>query len=298
MPAIGIKPTVDVVFKKLFGSPEHAGLTLSFVNSILHLAGKPLAASLEIVNPFRLAEFQGDKEIIVDVRARDPEGREFQVEMQIRKEPDLADRMLDTWARVFTAQVRKGERYGRHHPLIAIWVLERQVFTDESWFHSFSIQDPAHGIELSASFSILCVELGKRAALPDFGEDAILKSGIDEWLYLLAKGESLDPEAGMLRGAEKEIQEAVEVMSAFTKQEKARYTYEKRLEWERVMAGMKEDAQAEGLAEGLAQGLAQGKIEGSREQALVDARRFKALGVDLDIVAQGTGLSREEVEAL
>ena len=61
---LGIQPTVDVVFKKLFGSPEHSELTLSFVNSILPLVGKGKATSLEIINPFRLAEFQGDREIL------------------------------------------------------------------------------------------------------------------------------------------------------------------------------------------------------------------------------------------
>jgi predicted transposase/invertase (TIGR01784 family) len=287
---LGIKPTVDVVFKKLFGSPEHADLTLSFVNSILPLVGKARAATIEILNPFRLAEFQGDKEIVVDIRAKDETGREFQIEMQVRKEPDLADRMLDNWARAFTAQVKKGQRYGRHRPLIAIWVLEEKLFPDAAWLHSFKLEDHEHGIELGESLLIAVIELYKRTSLSDFGPEAMFKEGIDEWLYLLARGESLDTDSGTLKRAEKGIREAVEIMSAFTKQEKARYTYEKRLEWERVMAGMKEDAHDEGLSEG--------RIEGSRERALEAAQRLKALGVDIDIIAQGMAMSREDIEKL
>ena len=92
---------------------------------------------------------------------------------------------------------------------------------------------------------------------------------MDEWLFLLTRGAELDPESEVVRGAEPCIREAVEVLSAFTKPEKARHRYEKRLEWERVMLGMKEEA-----------------------------RRLKALGVDHDIIAQGTGLGSEEVEGL
>ena len=76
---VGIKPTVDVVFKRLFGSPDCRELTMDFLNALLPLAGLSGVSELEILNPFRLSEFAGDKEIAVDVRARDTSGREFQV---------------------------------------------------------------------------------------------------------------------------------------------------------------------------------------------------------------------------
>jgi hypothetical protein len=50
---IEIDPRVDVVFKNLFGSPEHPRLTMSFVNSLLAMAGLPKAVQLTIQNPFQ-----------------------------------------------------------------------------------------------------------------------------------------------------------------------------------------------------------------------------------------------------
>jgi predicted transposase/invertase (TIGR01784 family) len=50
--------------------------------------------------------------------------------------------------------------------------------------------------------------------------------------------------------------------------------------------------------EGLAEGEAKGKAEGSAEARKEDARRLKALGVAVDIIAEATGLSPEEIGAL
>jgi predicted transposase YdaD len=42
--------------------------------------------------------------------------------------------------------------------------------------------------------------------------------------------------------------------------------------------------------------LADGRIEGKAEGALETARRLKGLGIDSAIIAEGTGLTPEEVE--
>jgi hypothetical protein len=44
---LGIKATVDVIFKALFGDERHPGLTRSLVNDILREIGRPPAVSLK-----------------------------------------------------------------------------------------------------------------------------------------------------------------------------------------------------------------------------------------------------------
>ena len=58
------------------------------------------------------------------------------------------------------------------------------------------------------------------------------------------------------------------------------------------------DARAEGLAEGRAEGLAEGLAKGRTEVKLDTAKKLKELNVDIDIIIQSTGLSKEEVEKL
>ena len=55
---------------------------------------------------------------------------------------------------------------------------------------------------------------------------------------------------------------------------------------------------AEGEARGKSLGLAEGKSLGSRQAKLETAAAFKRLGFDIDKIAEGTGLSCEEVEKL
>ena len=47
-----------------------------------------------------------------------------------------------------------------------------------------------------------------------------------------------------------------------------------------------------------AQGISQGISQGSRQTKLETAAAFKRFGFDIDKIAEGTGLSREEIEKL
>ena len=110
----------------------------------------------------------------------------------------------------------------------------------------------------------------------------MLKAGIDEWLYLLARGQDIDPGSPALAGATPEIREAVQAMAVFSKDEAARYEYEKRLEYVRVQRGLIKHAKQEG-----------------REEAKVEAaRNLKQLGVSVEVIATATGLSTDIIEGL
>ena len=69
---LGIKPTVDFAFKKIFGSPENVPVLIGLLNAILRLAN-PIV-HVEILNPFSYQEFAEDKLIVLDIRARDAAG--------------------------------------------------------------------------------------------------------------------------------------------------------------------------------------------------------------------------------
>ena len=70
---LGIKPTVDFVFKKVFGSPENIPVLIGLLNAILKLV-HPIV-HVEILNPFSYQEFADEKLVVLDIRARDSSGR-------------------------------------------------------------------------------------------------------------------------------------------------------------------------------------------------------------------------------
>ena len=55
---------------------------------------------------------------------------------------------------------------------------------------------------------------------------------------------------------------------------------------------------AQGIAKGVAQGRREGFSDGSYQAKLETATAFKRLGIDIDKIAEGTGLTREEIEKL
>ncbi len=78
---LGIRPTVDFAFKKIFGSPQNAKALIGLLNAILQ-PPDPIE-SVEILNPFSYQEFAQSKLIVLDVRCRDSAGRTLNVEMQV-----------------------------------------------------------------------------------------------------------------------------------------------------------------------------------------------------------------------
>ena len=55
---------------------------------------------------------------------------------------------------------------------------------------------------------------------------------------------------------------------------------------------------AEGLEKGIEKGLAEGLEKGIEQERLKNARNFKKLGVSIPTIAEATGLSEDQIEAL
>ena len=107
--AIGIVPTVDYAFKKLLGSPDHSAITLHFLNAVL--AHDRVIQSVEFLNPFLEKEFEEDKLAILDVRAKDDQGRWLNIEMQTSVPGELPQRLAYYAANQYVGQMKEGDAY-------------------------------------------------------------------------------------------------------------------------------------------------------------------------------------------
>ena len=68
--------------------------------------------------------------------------------------------------------------------------------------------------------------------------------------------------------------------------------------WKQGIAQGIAKGRREGVAQGIAQGRSEGFSDGSYQAKLETATAFKRLGIDIDKIAEGTGLTREEIEKL
>ena len=77
-----IDPKIDCVFKALLGSVENRNLLIHFLNAVLVDDLTSPITEAEILNPYNDKEFLDDKLSVVDVKAKDSEGRLYQIEIQ------------------------------------------------------------------------------------------------------------------------------------------------------------------------------------------------------------------------
>ena len=85
----------------------------------------------DILNPYNEREFLDDKLSIVDVKARDGQGRLYQIEIQLLGYPELPARIFYTWADLYSAQLGSGQDYAALRPTYAIWLLAEDLLRDD-----------------------------------------------------------------------------------------------------------------------------------------------------------------------
>ncbi|MGI5174272.1 hypothetical protein H0R92_11830, partial [Treponema sp. OMZ 840] len=90
------------------------------------------------------------------------------------------------------------------------------------------------------------------------------------------------------------MEQANETVDVMLQDPKERWLYENRMKYEHDKASWEHFGYTKGVTEGEAIGLE----KGARQKALETAAAFKRLGVELDTIVAGTGLSREEIEKL
>ena len=80
---LGIDPKADYAFKHLFGREATRPLLIDVLDSVLAPAPGHAIQDLDLLNPFNPKEALDDKLSILDIKARDQSGRQFNVEMQM-----------------------------------------------------------------------------------------------------------------------------------------------------------------------------------------------------------------------
>ena len=273
MMPLGIKPTVDFAFKKIFGSPENVAALIGLLNAILSLK-RPIVA-VEIMNPFNYQDFAEAKLIVLDVRCRDQDGRLLNVEMQVSVYGGLIERLVYYACSMYRDQLSAGDDYGLAGPAISICLLNQVLFKDTAQpHHRFQMIDRASGRELLNAVELHTVEMAKF----DLDERSIREaSKLEQWVFLLLHAQDYDAATlrRLLPGIEFDTAiRAIETISAITEdkqmydqREKAQRDYEWALSSARREG--KEEGHQEGHKEGLKEGHQEGQQEGRKEGKLV-----------------------------
>jgi len=254
---IGVKPTVDFAFKKIFGSLDNSLSLIGLLNAILQLP-EPIT-EVEIVNPFSYQEFVGDKLVVLDVRARDSTGRWLNVEMQVTVTDGLLPRLTYYACSLFVDQLEAGGNYASLRPAISICLLNKTIFADSARpHHRFCLTEPESGRGLPVGIEVHTLELLKY----NLQEASIsFSSPIHQWAFFLLFADQYD--AVELRGLlpAVEFHQAISVIETISAKSEDRLMYDQREKAQRDHQWAIAGAREEGREEGLVAGLTAGKIQ-------------------------------------
>ena len=187
-----IDPKIDCVFKALLGSEQNRNLLVHFLNAILTSDLSAPITEAEILNPYNDKEFLDDKLSVVDVKAKDSEGRLYQIEIQLLTYRHLPERMVYTWCDIISQHKQSGNDYSLLKPVYSIWLLAENLLPGEGEYaHEYTLCD-RQGRKLGNLGGIHLLELKKFTA-------ERIETEEQRWLQFFKEGEQLD-ESGVCVG--------------------------------------------------------------------------------------------------
>ena len=227
----GIDPKIDIAFKKVFGSEPWRDLTASLINAVLEPPPQQRLVDVELLNPYSEKMTLDDKLSILDIKARDHQGRLYNLEMQMLATAALVQRLLYYWSRVYSQQLAEGDDYTRLRPTISICFVNGVLFTDGAEHHTrFRLLDATGQLCLTDDLVVHVIEL------PKFTRTlAELRTPLDFWLYFFKNGAELDADALPESLNRPDQQKAMGVLKMLAQSDLERELYEGRLKAKRDM---------------------------------------------------------------
>ena len=321
-----LDPKNDWAFKQVFGEEKHKDILLAFLNDVLdeHVLHGNLITDVTFLNVNLDTKIIALRQSIVDVLCRAQDGTYFIVEMQRASDSGFIQRAVEYASRVYLNQRDRSQKtkndkggYKKLRPVIFLAIMEETLFPHKKAYlshHQFrDVVSSEHDIK-EMSFSFL--ELSKFHK--EFSE---LQDGIERWAYFFKNAEHIDPE-----DLDKVLKEDSALSSAYKALERAAYSSEQLLDYERYTWKEEEiqtridDArlageiagEEKGRAEGIEQGIAQGRAEErakaeeelAKQKAKADAEKVEmaqkmlADGLPIEIISRYSGLSLDEIRAL
>ncbi len=205
---LGIDPRNDYAFKRVFGNEDHPRVLVHILNAVLKPPADQLIVSVEFINPALMGDVIDEKLSILDVRARDQSGQQFNIEMQMSMHAHFHSRFLYYWARLHGSQLERGDDYGLLRPTISICFVDGVLFRDVADCHlSFALIDQHHGVRFVDQIQFHVFQLPNFQKTADELEDAL-----EMWLYFLNNGREMDTDAVPQNMSIPEMHEALEIL--------------------------------------------------------------------------------------
>ncbi|WP_264951328.1 Rpn family recombination-promoting nuclease/putative transposase [Wolbachia endosymbiont (group A) of Nomada fabriciana] len=288
-----LDPKLDLTFKKIFGTEKNKNILIHFLNDILGFTGVNTIQDVKFLSTIMNPEIASDKQSIVDVLCKDSYGNRYIAEMQLAR-----DKGFEKRAQLYAAKAysRQSGNYIDFKKVFFIAISNSTLFpTEVEYISTHNIREIKTNGHYLKDFQFVFIEL------PKFTKNRVeqLENTVERWCFFFRYAEDTTDE-DLRKIAEKSpiIKLAYDELDKFHWNEKDLMAYE-----ERIMNLQKEEAILEyrlDLAkdEGIQIGHEKGREEGEKEAKIAVAKNLLKAGVSIDIIAQTTGLTVDEVKDL
>ena len=231
-----------------------------------------------------IKELQDDKIGILDIKATADNNSIFNIEMQVAKNQNIADRILWYWSNLYSNSINKGEDYIKTKKAISILIADFDLsnLTKIPKFHtSWHIrEDEFSEIILTEKLELHIIELKK---LEVNNNQSVKQKKLTKWLkFILNPNEKGD----FNMEEDDDIRAARKVLEEISQDEKEREKARLRDKYVREMNSSRNE------------GYAEGKAEGKASERIKIAKIMLKEGSDISFIVKCTGLAEEEVKKL
>lgn len=259
-----------------------------------------------------------DKFNRVDIKAKEENGDIIIVEVQNTRELYYLERVLYGTSKAITEHISLGKSYQEVKKIYSISILYFDIGKGSDYLYHGTTNFV--GVHTGDSLQVTTKEADaiiRKMPFEIFPEyylirvnefNSVAKTPLEEWIKYLKTGEiQSDTKApGLLEAREKLIY--------YNMSDAEKHEYDEHINALMIQNDVLDTARLEGHIEGRAEGCAEGRAEG-REEGLKEgraegleqgrlqerlelARKFKASGIPVELIAMNTGLSEEEISAL
>ncbi|WP_264719190.1 Rpn family recombination-promoting nuclease/putative transposase [Wolbachia endosymbiont (group A) of Lasioglossum morio] len=290
----------DYAFKRIFGSEKNKDILIHFLNDILGFTGLAAIQDVEFLATIMDPEIAAKKQSIVDVLCKDSQGSRYIIEMQFTKTKGFEKRAQYYAAKAYSSQADQGDEYHNLKEIIFIAVADCIIFPNKTEYRSnHTIRDENTNEHDLKDFYFVFIELPKFTKTK---EDQ-LENIVEKWCYFFRyAAETREEDLDKIVGSDVIIKRAYEEMNKFNWSEEELLAYEqrkKRLMDEIAAFAQKFDEGVKvGEEKGILIGHEKGREEGEKQAKIAVAKNSLKAGVSIDIIAEITGLSLDEIQKL
>jgi len=269
----------DFAFKKVFGSEDSKPRLISFLNAVLDFADGCEIIDLKIIDPYNIPKLKGMKDTFVDVKAQLADKTTVIIEMQVLNHPGFEKRVLYNAAKNYSMQLVKGERFDLLKPVIALNIVNFEMFEDsKQMISAFKMINKHDFTDYSDDIELIFIELRK------FTKTLEQCEGIqDDWLFFVKNAGDMTK---MPKNLPPQVNSAYEVSNeAGMTTEELELQYKKK-EWIAIQTGSLVMAEQIGEARGELKGKEFGAINLLRESGMSDEKVARIIGLTISQVAE------------